>query len=402
MSGDPTVVRPPLLLSSPSLGGVAASIYTSPPPLLPPFQPEYPRRACPRLFTYSRAFSSFLPPKFLIPPGRDPPRCRCLKPYLPRCLPPYTRQKTAAPAGDRTLQDQFEAQTVRLQEIHKAQRPKNTTKTYEPKQKEWEDWCARLRGNTDGSRVTEDKLCLFLEQEVVNRESRAPGYQARRTKRKKVWKDGERAKKKQKTAAAAAAAAAADEDQNEDEEWDEDALDALFNETVRYSLVNSYASAITELHAWQQSQASADDKTPPLRGAKLTAILDSVRRDEDKNQRANYVDRGLFTIAGGYDVQALKNAIAWCWETGSKTPGSVESYLRTAAEHLLGLHLFVLLRNPSYDVEAGTDLPSSGYATVTRGESKRDVQLADLIVIDLENEGPKPGESAPYIIMTMR
>jgi len=66
--------------------------------------------------------------------------------------------------------------------------------------------------------------------------------------------------------------AAAGEDQDEDEKWDEDALDALFNETVRYSVLNSYA--ITEPHAWQQSQASADDKTPPLRGAKLSAVLD--------------------------------------------------------------------------------------------------------------------------------
>src|SRR3989440_3923244 len=148
------------------------------------------------------------------------------------------------PAADCTLQDQFEAQTARLREIHKAQRPKNTTRAYEPKQKEWEDWCARLEGNTDGSRVTEDKLCLFLEQEVINRESRASGYQARKTKRKQSWKDGERAKKKQKTATAAAATAAA-ADKDEDEDWDEDTLDTLFNETVRYSVVNRYASAIT-------------------------------------------------------------------------------------------------------------------------------------------------------------
>jgi hypothetical protein len=87
--------------------------------------------------------------------------------------------------------------------------------------------------------VTEDKLCLFLEQEVINRESRATGYQARKTKRKETWKDSERAKKKQKTAAAV------------EEKWDEDALDAQFNETVRYAVVNSYASAIAELHAWQ-------------------------------------------------------------------------------------------------------------------------------------------------------
>ena len=88
--------------------------------------------------------------------------------------------------------------------------------------------------------MTKDKLCLFLEQEVINRESRASGYQARKTKRKQSWKDGEQAKKKQKTAMA---------DENEDEDWDEDTLDTLFNETVRYSVVNSYASAITELYA---------------------------------------------------------------------------------------------------------------------------------------------------------
>jgi len=105
--------------------------------------------------------------------------------------------------GNRSLQDRFEAQTARLREIYKAQRPKNTRRAYEPKQKEWEDWCTKLEDNTDGFRVTEDKLCLFLEQEVINRESRAAGYTARKTKRKETWKDSERAKKKQKTATAA-------------------------------------------------------------------------------------------------------------------------------------------------------------------------------------------------------
>jgi hypothetical protein len=59
-------------------------------------------------------------------------------------------------------------------------------------------------------------------------------------------------------------------------------------------------------------------------------------------------------------------------------PGSVKSYLRTAADHLLG------------------------HATVTRGDNRREVQLTDLVLIDLQNEGPKPDESAPCLIMTMR
>jgi hypothetical protein len=201
--------------------------------------------------------------------------------------------------------------------------------------------------------VTEDKLCLFLEQEVINRESRASGYQARKAKRKETWKDSERAKKRQKTAGAAPATAGAEEvegeeeeEEEEEEKWDEDALDAQFCETIRYALVNSYVSAITELHAWQQAELSSDGKGTPsiLRGAKLSAVLDSVRRDEDRVRRANFTDRGLFTIAGGYDVKGLRNAVAWCWEMGSKMAGSVESYLRTSAEHLLGRFLLTVRR----------------------------------------------------------
>jgi hypothetical protein len=181
-----------------------------------------------------------------------------------------------------------------------------------------------------------------LEQEVINRESRASGYQARKTKRKTMWKDGERAKKRQKIAVTdSLEEIRAVTTDSEAENWDEDTLDAQFNETVRYAVVESYACAITELYSWQQSQASAAEKIPPLRGAKLRAVLNSVRRDEDRIRRQAFVDRGLFTITGGYDVKGLKKAVTWCWETGSEEPRSVESYLRTSAEHLLGL-LFLL------------------------------------------------------------
>ena len=135
--------------------------------------------------------------------------------------------------------------------------------------------------------------------------------------------DGRPAGRAAAGAAARAAAAAEEAIKDEEEIWDEDALDALFNETVRYSVVNSYVSAITELYAWQ----SEGKALQPLRGAKLSAILDSVRRDEDRIRRVNFIDRGLFTITGGYDVKGLKKAITWCWETGSKIPGLVKSYL---------------------------------------------------------------------------
>lgn len=111
--------------------------------------------------------------------------------------PPNDLAAAAAPSGGpRSLQSQFEAQTARLREIQRAQRPKNTQRAYEPKPKQWGEWRAGLADNTDGAWVTEDKLCLFLEQEVVNHESRAPGYEARKAKWRAMWEDGERAKRR--------------------------------------------------------------------------------------------------------------------------------------------------------------------------------------------------------------
>jgi hypothetical protein len=72
-------------------------------------------------------------------------------------------------------------------------------------------------------------------------------------------------------------------------EWDEEALDTLFNETIRFSVVNSYVSAITELYVWQTQ--SEGKPVLPLRGAKLSAVLESVRRDEDRIRRVNFIDR---------------------------------------------------------------------------------------------------------------
>ena len=193
--------------------------------------------------------------------------------------------------------------------------------------------------------MTEDKLCLFLEQEVVNHESRASGYRQRKAKRKEVWKDSERAEKRARTGKGAVKrkggrrGGGGEEEGEEDSEWDEEALDAQFRETVRFSVVNAYVSAITELYAWQLDGEAGPS---PLRGAKLSAVLESVRRDEDRVRRVNFIHRGLFTIISGYDVKALKGAIAWCWEATSKAPGSAESYLRTVADQLLGSYRCLL------------------------------------------------------------
>src|SRR6266480_3273699 len=258
---------------------------------------------------------------------------------------PADTPAAAAPADDaaaEALRSQYEAQTARLQDVHKAVRPINTTRLYDPKQKEWEEWCAKLPGNMDSTWVTEDKLCLFLEQEAIGRESRGSGYQKRKEKRKEVWKESERAKKRVRTGKGAAVIAVkGEEEEEEEEEWDEEALEAQFCETIRWASINAYISAITELHAWQY--AGKGLPPVPLQGAKLQAIIDSIRRNEDQVRRKNFTDRGLFTIASGYNLKEHKRAVNWCWETASTPGAAVESYLRTTADHLLGACCLSLL-----------------------------------------------------------
>ena len=72
----------------------------------------------------------------------------------------------------------------------------------------------------------------------------------------------------------------------EGEMWDEEALDALFNEIIQYSVINSYVSAITELYIWQLKGKTLQ----PLQGVKLSVILDSVRCDKDRIQRINFIN----------------------------------------------------------------------------------------------------------------
>jgi hypothetical protein len=189
------------------------------------------------------------------------------------------------------------------------------------------------------------------------------------------------------------------EDEDEDEEWDEDALDALFNETVRYSLVNSSASAITELHAWGQLQASADDKDPPLRGSKLNT--GSRQRPSRRGQDSAGQLHRLGLIHHYRRLRRPRAQERHCLVLGDGLEDALVDRVVPTDSRRTSTR-FAPLRPPSYDIKGGLTYLLLGYATVTRGESKRDVELADLIMIDLENEGPRPEDLAPRVIMTMR
>lgn len=62
----------------------------------------------------------------------------------------------------------------------------------------------------------------------------------------------------------------------------------------------------------------------------------SLRVAKLSDQKIYAVMRTGFPVSILLDVKGLRKAVAWCWEAASRTSGSVESYLRTSADHLLG------------------------------------------------------------------
>ena len=60
--------------------------------------------------------------------------------------------------------------------------------------------------------------------------------------------------------------------------WDEEALDALFNKTIKYLVINNYIFAIIKLYIWQLKGKAL----LLLQGAKLLVILKSVYYNKDQ------------------------------------------------------------------------------------------------------------------------
>src|SRR5438876_5254417 len=77
-----------------------------------------------------------------------------------------------------------------LSVIHSS-RPQNTTSSYSPKQEEFKDFCRR-KLYQDNDTVTEDKLLLFLVEEVADRplrtKSRKAAAETPQTKTRLTWR----------------------------------------------------------------------------------------------------------------------------------------------------------------------------------------------------------------------
>ncbi|KAN0087112.1 hypothetical protein V8E54_000800 [Elaphomyces granulatus] len=235
---------------------------------------------------------------------------------------------------------------------------KRTRRKYETAKKEWRNWCA-TEAFKDANTVSEEKLCLFLNAEVIGRESRARGYAARR-KRKLADRRLrlERGEKRRKTQAHQEFLGDSNTDTDTDEhdtdsvpngvddndndhhhhtdtDTDTDAdEDTLFKETVGFSVAESYVNGITEL--WKEQRRDHANPHAVLRGTELADLMEVVKRSDRDRRRAECADKALFNAIDGYDSLKMMEGISWCWREGSQARNGPEPYLRTAADFLIG------------------------------------------------------------------
>ena len=176
--------------------------------------------------------------------------------------------------------------------------------------------------------MTERKLIWFLQEYVLKRSLRPSRYRKSRTN-------------------------ADDED---------------IAQTLGKSAVSQYVCAVVDLWSFQKSGGSNSHPNP--RGEALKGVIRTHQRGEHARKRSQYVDRGAGSIQDGYGEKEMLDIVRQCWvgwEKQKKTGQiqfTVESYLRTAVDFLLGHNMLL------------------------RGEARRMAELPDLFTIELNNEGP--------------
>ena len=172
----------------------------------------------------------------------------------------------------------------------RAARSKNTTSAYEPKQQEFRRFCQQKQYQ-DGETVTEDKLLLFLVEEVVHRPLRLRSRKA--------------------------------------------ASDTPLSETrLAWRSVQSYITAITDLYRSQK--ALGINAHPSPREDNAREYIKSLQRRDTEQQKANYADKGRDTLLDGNSEEDLKRIASELW---AHTAQSAECHLRTLVDLLLGHYM---------------------------------------------------------------
>lgn len=168
--------------------------------------------------------------------------------------------------------------------------PKNTELAYGPKQEEFQQFC-QLKQYRDGDTVTEDKLLLFLVDEVTSRPLRARSRKA--------------------------------------------AAEVPLSETrLSWRSVRSYVTAITDLYRVQKALGMNSHPSPREDNAR--EYVKSLQRRDAGRDKANYADKGRDTLLDGYTEAELRKIAGTLWD---HMADSAECHLRTLVDLLLGHYM---------------------------------------------------------------
>jgi hypothetical protein len=135
---------------------------------------------------------------------------------------------------------------------------------------------------------------------------------------------------------------------------------AMTSDTVKrvgLATVKMYIAAVVDLHN-EQSLADPHSNRPHPHGKLVDALLQSLKYEEQKHKRDNYVDRGVGTVADGYSTTAEMVKL-------------VDHYFR---------------KNTQEGLRNGTAFLLQHYGLL-RGESIRMMEFPDLQCMLFENEG---------------
>jgi hypothetical protein len=182
----------------------------------------------------------------------------------------------------------------------------------------------------DGDTVTEDKLLLFLVEEVTSRPLRA--------KSRKVGGDVPQGQTR-----------------------------------LSWRSVRAYVTAITDL--WREQKALGMNSHTSPRVDNAREYLRSLQRRDARRDREQYADKGRDTLLDGYTEDEFERLCSELWSHGAATESagsssvasaasSVECHFRTLVDILLGHYM------------------------LTRGGDRRSAEISDLFTFELKGEGP--------------
>ncbi|KAM3503855.1 hypothetical protein MY10362_003934 [Beauveria mimosiformis] len=177
-----------------------------------------------------------------------------------------------------------------LTTIH-TMRPENTRASYLPKQAAFQAFC-QAKQYHDYDTVTEDKLLLFLVEEVANRllRGRSP----------RVSPGSE--------------------------------------ETSRLSWrsVRTYVTAVTDLYRTQKARGMNTHPSP--REDNIRDYLKTLQRRDAERDKAGFLDKGRDTLLDGYSEQAFERVCAELWAHSVASP---ECHFHTLVDLLLGHYMLI-------------------------------------------------------------